>query len=133
MHLIQGKLSGREIPSSIPPSLIPPSMRGVQQQVAPPQAPPAVQEPVRDLLWDDSPPPSATLPQQTGSSPVPTPAQQSTPFIPRQTTGQAVKSSSSAFSLGAVATAFGGSPFVVAPPTGKRLTYFTSPGNLILP
>lgn len=68
MHLIQGNLSGKDVPSTLPPTLVPPSMRGGP---APPKP-----EPVRDLLWDDSPPPSATTshpptsilqPQSTGT------------------------------------------------------------------
>ncbi|TBU28904.1 hypothetical protein BD311DRAFT_757422 [Dichomitus squalens] len=75
MHLIQGKLAGKEIPTAIPQSLVPPSMRGALG-AAPSQPPqPAVPEAIKDLLWDDSPPPSATAPappsifqpQSTGS------------------------------------------------------------------
>ncbi|KAF5324862.1 hypothetical protein D9611_004533 [Ephemerocybe angulata] len=60
MYLIQKKLIGVEIPTQLPPSLIPPSMRArVAQQSAPP--------PQQDLFsFDDSPPPSAIAPQQTG-------------------------------------------------------------------
>jgi epidermal growth factor receptor substrate 15 len=65
MHLIQGKLAGKEIPASLPQSLIPPSMRA--NGAAPFSAPPP-QEPV-NLLWDDTPPPSASpVPAQTQSS-----------------------------------------------------------------
>ncbi|KAF7983076.1 hypothetical protein HWV62_23989 [Athelia sp. TMB] len=62
MHLIQGKLAGKEVPSTLPPSLVPPSMRSSAgsafsaQQQAQPQPQP---EPI-DLLWDDTPPPSAS-------------------------------------------------------------------------
>ena len=65
MHLIQGKLAGKEIPASLPQTLIPPSMRvnGASPFGAPPP-----QEPV-NLLWDDTPPPSASpVPAQTQSS-----------------------------------------------------------------
>ncbi|OAX43822.1 hypothetical protein K503DRAFT_853081 [Rhizopogon vinicolor AM-OR11-026] len=74
MHLIQSNLSGKDVPNSLPPTLVPPSMRAVPFATAP--APPKPQEPVRDLLWDDSPPPSATTsnhqshilqPQTTGT------------------------------------------------------------------
>ncbi|KII88893.1 hypothetical protein PLICRDRAFT_40530 [Plicaturopsis crispa FD-325 SS-3] len=73
MHLIQGKLAGKDIPATLPPSLVPPSMRSKASPFAPP--PPQPQEPQRDLLWDDTPPPSATAPptqsilqpQSTGS------------------------------------------------------------------
>ncbi|KZV94049.1 hypothetical protein EXIGLDRAFT_835255 [Exidia glandulosa HHB12029] len=100
MHLINSKLAGRELPAVLPPSLVPPSMRGsaiaasafpgaasaFQQPVAPP--PP---QPERDLFsLDDSPPPSAiqppVQPQYTGMS------QQMTgnakEALPRQITGQ---------------------------------------------
>ncbi|KAG2158062.1 uncharacterized protein EDB93DRAFT_1199797 [Suillus bovinus] len=75
MHLIQGNLSGKDVPSTLPPTLVPPSMRGGQVPFVSPLAPPNP-EPVRDLLWDDSPPPSATTshpptsilqPQTTGT------------------------------------------------------------------
>ena len=73
MHLIQGKMTGIDIPTTIPASLIPPSMRGTVT-TTPPQ--PSVPEMIKDLLWDDSPPASATattypqsilLPQSTGT------------------------------------------------------------------
>lgn len=72
MHLIQGNLSGQDVPSTLPPTLVPPSMRGPFGAAPAPPKP----EPVRDLLWDDSPPPSATTshpptsvlqPQTTGT------------------------------------------------------------------
>lgn len=65
IHLIQGKLKGRDIPATIPPSLIPPSMRGAGALSAPGTQPhsASVPEAIRDLLWDDSPPASATVPQ----------------------------------------------------------------------
>ncbi|EGN96146.1 hypothetical protein SERLA73DRAFT_76138 [Serpula lacrymans var. lacrymans S7.3] len=56
MHLIQGKLAGKEVPNVLPPTLVPPSMR---LNGTPFAAPPKPQEPLRDLLWDDSPPTSA--------------------------------------------------------------------------
>jgi epidermal growth factor receptor substrate 15 len=62
MHLIQGKLAGREVPVSLLQSLVPPSMRvnGTTSSSAPPP-----QEQV-NLLWDDTPPPSASpVPAQT--------------------------------------------------------------------
>ncbi|KAH7889962.1 hypothetical protein F5I97DRAFT_615298 [Phlebopus sp. FC_14] len=61
MHLIQGKLSGKEIPATLPPTLVPPSMRSENA----PFIPAAFQPPelVRDLLWDDSPPSSAVTSQ----------------------------------------------------------------------
>ena len=65
MHLIMGKISGREIPSALPPSLIPPSMRAAAVTVTSPfHAPPS--EPLKDLLWDDGPSsPVTTQPQST--------------------------------------------------------------------
>ncbi|KAK7466866.1 hypothetical protein VKT23_003929 [Stygiomarasmius scandens] len=51
MHLINKKLAGTEIPSSLPPSLIPPSMRANVN---------GTQEPPKDLFsFDETPPPSA--------------------------------------------------------------------------
>ncbi|RDX42684.1 hypothetical protein OH76DRAFT_1488480 [Lentinus brumalis] len=76
MHLIQGKLAGKDIPSTLPASLIPPSMRASVLASHQP-AQPAVPEAIKDLLWDDSPPASATAatysqsilqPQSTGVS-----------------------------------------------------------------
>jgi epidermal growth factor receptor substrate 15 len=69
-HLIQGKLTGKEIPTTLPASLMPPSMRVVTV----PEASPFHQPPsdsLNDLLWDDSPvashPQSTILqPQRTG-------------------------------------------------------------------
>ncbi|KAI0057121.1 hypothetical protein BV25DRAFT_1863870, partial [Artomyces pyxidatus] len=68
LHLIQGKLAGKEVPATLPPSLVPPSMRTngaaspFQTQI------PKASEPLRDLLWDDSPPASATVPPSQSSS-----------------------------------------------------------------
>ncbi|KAI0665085.1 hypothetical protein C8Q70DRAFT_904135 [Cubamyces menziesii] len=82
MHLIQGKLAGKEIPATLPLSLVPPSMRGSGSTLSGPSQPP-VPEAIKDLLWDDSPPASATAPthpqsvlqpQATGTrSPYPAP------------------------------------------------------------
>ena len=58
MHLIQAKLSGKDIPSTLPPTLIPPSMRA---PAAPPR--PSVPEAMKDLIWDETPPQSATTAQ----------------------------------------------------------------------
>ncbi|KAH9857811.1 hypothetical protein C2E23DRAFT_720331 [Lenzites betulinus] len=67
MHLIQGKLAGKDVPSSLPLSLVPPSMRGSGSALgAPPQ--PQVPEAIKDLLWDDSPPSSATAPTHPPTS-----------------------------------------------------------------
>ncbi|KAI0075486.1 hypothetical protein K474DRAFT_1709004 [Panus rudis PR-1116 ss-1] len=59
LHLIQSKRTGKELPTSLPPSLVPPSMRSAQQAPSQPHVP----EAIRDLLWDDTPPPSTTTPQ----------------------------------------------------------------------
>ncbi|THH31752.1 hypothetical protein EUX98_g2432 [Antrodiella citrinella] len=66
LHLIQGKLAGKEIPSVLPPSLIPPSMRS-NGVVAPPPPQPTIPEAMRDLMWDDPPAsaPSSSSPQQS--------------------------------------------------------------------
>lgn len=66
MHLIQGKLAGKDVPSSLPVSLVPPAMRGSGSALAAPSQP-AVPEAIRDLLWDDSPPASATAPTHSQS------------------------------------------------------------------
>ena len=67
-HLIQSKLAGKALPTTLPPSLIPPSLRGNVQPSPPPQQP--VQETIHDLLWDDSPPPSSTVPSQSTQLPL---------------------------------------------------------------
>lgn len=64
LHLIQGKLAGKEVPATLPPTLIPPSMRPGSQA---PNHPP-VPEAIKDLLWDDTPPQSATIQQPTVSA-----------------------------------------------------------------
>ncbi|KAJ1307259.1 hypothetical protein OPQ81_001372 [Rhizoctonia solani] len=66
MHLINGKLAGREIPSELPQSLIPPSYRGAASAPAPAAAP-TQSETLRDL-W------SLDEPVQTPTPPVPAPA-----------------------------------------------------------
>jgi epidermal growth factor receptor substrate 15 len=64
-HLIQSKLVGKELPTTLPLSLVPPSLRENGQ----PQQP--AQEAIHDLLWDDSPPLSATAPSQQAQLPLP--------------------------------------------------------------
>ncbi|THG98918.1 hypothetical protein EW026_g3354 [Hermanssonia centrifuga] len=59
MHLIQAKLAGKDVPATLPPTLIPPSMRAT---AFPPPSHPPVSDVMRDLLWDDTPPPSAQQP-----------------------------------------------------------------------
>lgn len=65
-HLIKKRLAGQPLPVELPPSLIPPSMRGKPPfPASPPQ-----HEPVRDLLdFDETPPASAVSPQATGTLP----------------------------------------------------------------
>jgi epidermal growth factor receptor substrate 15 len=68
-HLIQGKLAGKEIPTTLPASLIPPSMRVVTVPTPPFQQFPS--DSLNDLVWEDSPvashPQSMILqPQRTG-------------------------------------------------------------------
>ncbi|KAF8689045.1 Eps15 homology domain, partial [Rhizoctonia solani] len=67
MHLINGKLAGRDIPNELPPSLIPPSFRGA----APVPAAPTQSETLRDLWSLDEPVQTPTPPT---SAPVPAPA-----------------------------------------------------------
>src|SRR6266571_3817690 len=63
MHLIMGKLAGKDIPSTLPPSLIPPSMRAAAVPATSPFHPPP-SESLKDLLWDDGPSsPVASQPQ----------------------------------------------------------------------
>ena len=66
MHLIIGKLAGKDIPSALPPSLIPPSMRAAAVPATSPFHPPP-SEPLKDLLWDDGPSssPVTSQPQST--------------------------------------------------------------------
>ncbi|KAG6820783.1 hypothetical protein H0H93_011548 [Arthromyces matolae] len=64
MHLIQKKLAGADIPTTLPSSLVPPSLR-VAATSSPFVATSHHQVPgdsVRDLLWEDTPPASAVDP-----------------------------------------------------------------------
>jgi epidermal growth factor receptor substrate 15 len=66
MHLIQGKLAGKEIPTTLPSSLIPPSFRTSQ----PTHQPLAPVNELSDLLFDVEPvqpTQPALAPHQTGS------------------------------------------------------------------
>jgi epidermal growth factor receptor substrate 15 len=84
-HLIQGKLTGKEIPTTLPASLMPPSMRVVAVPTASPfQQPPS--DLLNDLLWEDSPvtshpQPTTLQPQRTGHT-------QSSAISAPQTQGQ---------------------------------------------
>jgi epidermal growth factor receptor substrate 15 len=63
MHLIQKKLAGGDIPPSLPPSLIPPSLRQVNAGVSSPFSPVQAQQPPpqQDLFsFDETPLASAT-------------------------------------------------------------------------
>ena len=85
LHLIQENLSGKEITTTQPASLLPPSMREVSTPTTSPfQQPPS--DSLNDLLWEDSPvtsqPQSAILqPQRTGHT-------QSPAISPSYTQGQ---------------------------------------------
>jgi len=84
-HLIQGKLTGKEIPTTLPASLMPPSMRVVTGPTASPfQQPPS--DPLNDLLWEDSP--VASHPQSTILQPQRTGLTQSPAILASQTQGQ---------------------------------------------
>ncbi|KAG8901328.1 hypothetical protein FRB99_005389 [Tulasnella sp. 403] len=79
LHLINGKLTGKEVPDSLPPGLVPPSMR---------QEKPALSQVQQDLwLLGDTPPASANnppppfAPQATGGA-QPPPLQQAFNFKP---------------------------------------------------
>ncbi|PCH38700.1 hypothetical protein WOLCODRAFT_115893 [Wolfiporia cocos MD-104 SS10] len=71
MHLIQGKINGKDVPTACPPTLVPPSMRKPTAAPAAPPPQPSAHDALRDLIWDDSPPVSATpsLPQQPALQP----------------------------------------------------------------
>jgi epidermal growth factor receptor substrate 15 len=79
MYLIHAKLAGKEIPASLPPSLVPPSMRANGVPSSPQRA-----EPQADLFsWDDTPPVSAALPPAGGISQLQSTGQatQALPFV----------------------------------------------------
>lgn len=73
MHLIQNKLAGKEIPATLPPSLVPPSARSALNSGSP--FSPATQtqqhqEPAVDLFsFDDTPPASAAAQSSSFSPP----------------------------------------------------------------
>jgi len=68
MHLIQKKLAGQEVPTTLPPSLVPPSKRW-PTSAASPFSPATNQyqppEPPVDLFSFDDTPPSSAGPMQT--------------------------------------------------------------------
>ncbi|KAF8574173.1 hypothetical protein K439DRAFT_1628134 [Ramaria rubella] len=63
LHLIKSRLAGAEIPSILPSSLVPPSMRPFQ-----PATTVSNPQPQLDLLLDDTPPSSAIQPQHSSGS-----------------------------------------------------------------
>ncbi|CUA75872.1 EH domain-containing and endocytosis protein 1 [Rhizoctonia solani] len=69
MHLINGKLAGRELPTKLAPSLIPPSFRTAASAPAP--AAPAQSETLRDLWSLDEPVQTPTAPAPAPSAPAP--------------------------------------------------------------
>ncbi|RDB21022.1 Epidermal growth factor receptor substrate 15-like 1 [Hypsizygus marmoreus] len=80
MYLIQKKLAGIEIPTSLPASLMPPSVRASATSPFAPSPPQQQPEHARDLLWDDTPPASATTPQLSRQPEPATSAFHSVPF-----------------------------------------------------
>jgi epidermal growth factor receptor substrate 15 len=64
-HLIQGKIAGKDIPTTLPTSLMPPSMRTATVSATSPFHQPA-SEPLGDLIWDDHPS-SPAMPQSQSS------------------------------------------------------------------
>lgn len=114
-HLIQSKLAGKDIPSTLPPSLVPPSKRGNLPAAAPPQ--PQVPEAIKDLLWDDTPPQSA-VPQPS----IPTLQPQRTGVLSPQPTAQPTQPPHPTTS------AFGTDPFApTSSPFGNTSSPFTTP------
>ena len=98
MHLINNKLAGRDVPSTLPTSLVPPSLRGLQpaaQEVT--QGPSSATKDLFDLFSDDAAfeasPPSNNKPfAPAASAPAPAPAP---PFLPqppsRRSTSQSAR------------------------------------------
>ncbi|CAL1703981.1 unnamed protein product [Somion occarium] len=111
MHLIQSKLAGKELPPTLPPTLVPPSMRSAAA-APPPQ--PAISETMRDLLWDDTPPASSTTPQV----PPPTLQPQATGTLSPQHTAAFAPPQRSVFGA---TDPFANSPFAPAAPSHKNL------------
>ncbi|KAK0448373.1 uncharacterized protein EV420DRAFT_856567 [Desarmillaria tabescens] len=89
LYLIKKKLAGVDVPATLPPTLVPPSMRkpnGSAFAPAPSPPPPAAPEPAIDLLWDDAP-----------AQPVPAAAPSRAFSIPLQPTGSQVSPPASSF------------------------------------
>jgi epidermal growth factor receptor substrate 15 len=102
-HLIQGKIAGKDIPTTLPASLMPPSMRAATVSATSPFQKPA-SEPLGDLIWDDSP-----------SSPA-MPQSQSSIFQPQKTGSLSPQSTFS--------------PFQVAGPQTQGQGVFAPPGTV---
>lgn len=105
-HLIRKKLAGQPLPASLPPSLIPPSLR---KQTSFFQPPPPQAEPPRDLLdFDDTPPASAVSPQATGTMSVLQPQSTGATAVPpvpqRSNTGDPFAPASASSPFGATFT-----------------------------
>ena len=127
MHLIQGKLTGKDIPGTLPPSLVPPSMRATIQGASPfiasaPAAVPPAAEPIRDLLWDDSPPASATASQHPIPKVSSPPVAQATPVLQTHGTGHMSPNMFGVRSPPAPSDPFGTSAFG---PPGKTTTFLS--------
>ena len=133
-HLIQSKMAGKALPATLPPSLIPPSLRG-NVQIAPPSRQPAQE--IQDLLWDDSPPPSATTtqsaqaplqPQRTGPlNATPLQSHATGPYQPPiqpQRTGPQLTQSPAIFPQSA-----GGPTQFTAPPSAPAPDPFSTSGS----
>ncbi|KAK0210424.1 hypothetical protein DFS33DRAFT_291638 [Desarmillaria ectypa] len=90
LYLIKKKLAGIDVPVTLPPTLVPPSMRKPNGSAfAPvPSPPPPAPEPAIDLLWDDAP-----------AQPAPAAAPSRAFNVPLQPTGSRVSAPGSSFSL----------------------------------
>jgi hypothetical protein len=102
MHLIQKKLVGTDIPATLPPSLVPPSMRASNTSPFSPPISHHPPEPAKDLLWDDTPPTSAAPSQPSRStllSHAPTSAVARDPFASSALNGTSIVSSLPAIPL----------------------------------
>ncbi|KAG9019677.1 hypothetical protein FRB90_011486 [Tulasnella sp. 427] len=74
LHLINGKLTGKEVPDSLPSSLVPPSMRTPAPQHS------SIHQDMISLLGE-TPPPSASAASATFPPPVPAPRATSPPQV----------------------------------------------------
>ncbi|KAG7452893.1 uncharacterized protein BT62DRAFT_879116 [Guyanagaster necrorhizus] len=91
LYLIKKKLAGIDVPITLPPTLVPPSMRKADGASAfspapAPSPPPSAREPAIDLLWDDTP-----------AQPVSTAAPSRAFSIPLQPTGPQTSAAGSSF------------------------------------